>query len=63
MLRAALTVLRAHDIAGRPCPSGMSVLGSYEAWSAAVRAPLLWLDEADPALKHASGGRTEGCGG
>ena len=50
LLRAALTVLRAHAVAGRPCADTIPALGSYEAWSAAVRAPLAWLGEADPAL-------------
>lgn len=47
LLRAALTILRAHAIAGRPCATALSALGSYEAWSAAVRAPMAWLGEAD----------------
>ncbi|MDI3308525.1 MAG: hypothetical protein QJR07_15645 [Acetobacteraceae bacterium] len=43
---AALTVLRAFHVAGRPKQS--DPLGSFEAWSRWVRDALLWLDEADP---------------
>jgi hypothetical protein len=50
LLRAALTVLRAHVVNGMPGTKGLPALGSYEAWSAAIRAPLVWLGEADPAL-------------
>ena len=43
---AAITIARAYRIAGRPnvCPS----IGSYGEWTDAVRAPLIWLGEADP---------------
>lgn len=47
LLRAALTVLRAHAVAGRPCADGLAALGGFEGWSAAVRAPLAWLGEPD----------------
>lgn len=47
LLRAALTVLRAHALAGRPAATGLAALGSYEAWSMAVRGPLSWLGEPD----------------
>src|SRR5262249_56083848 len=43
---AALTVLRAWHVAGEriePPP-----LGSFEEWSHRIRAPLLWLGQADP---------------
>lgn len=43
---AALTVLRAYHVAGRP--TKVTPLGSFEAWSRWVREPLLWLDRADP---------------
>ena len=44
-LAAALTILRAYNVAGRP---KMSVpLGSFEQWNM-VRDALIWLDEADP---------------
>lgn len=43
---AALTVLRAFHVAGRPRQS--EPLGSFEEWSRWVRDGLLWLDERDP---------------
>ena len=43
---AALTVLRAYHLAGRPPQA--TPLGSFEAWSRWVRDALLWLGEADP---------------
>lgn len=43
---AALTIARAYRAAGLPevCPP----IGSYSDWSRTARAPLIWLDEADP---------------
>lgn len=46
---AALTIARAHVVAGRPRPSELTPIGSFEAWDAAVRAPLAWLTGIDPA--------------
>jgi hypothetical protein len=46
LLIAALTILRAHDEAGRP--SQGSPLGSFETWWRWPRAALAWLGEADP---------------
>jgi len=43
-----LTLLRAYYAAGRP-PVEMRTMGSYEEWSAVVRAPLIWLGLPDPA--------------
>ena len=43
---AALTILRAHHVAGRPQMS--KPLGSFEEWSRRVRDALVWLGEADP---------------
>lgn len=43
---AALTILRAFHVAGRPLQRGP--LGSFEVWSRLVRDALIWLDEADP---------------
>jgi hypothetical protein len=43
---AALTILRAYHVAGRP--ERPDPLGSFEAWSDLVRGTLLWLGEADP---------------
>jgi hypothetical protein len=45
-LVAALTVLRAFHVTGRPS-QGMP-LGSFETWWSWVRGALVWLDEADP---------------
>ena len=45
-LVAALTVLRAFHVAGRPS-QGMP-LGSFETWWSWVRGALVWLGEADP---------------
>ncbi|MBL6081584.1 hypothetical protein JMJ56_26695 [Belnapia sp. T18] len=45
-LVAALTILRAYHVAGRP--ERPDPLGSYEIWSDWVRGALLWLGEADP---------------
>jgi putative DNA primase/helicase len=47
LVAAALTVMRAYVVAGRP-DQKMPVLGSFEEWSSMVRAPLVWLGEADP---------------
>jgi hypothetical protein len=45
-LVAALTVLRAYHVAGRPnCPDP---LGSFEEWSDWVRGALIWIGQADP---------------
>lgn len=44
---AALTILRAHHVAGRP-DMGATPYGRFEEWSSWVRASLLWLDFADP---------------
>ena len=46
LLIAALTVLRAYHVAGRP--DQPKALGSYEAWSSWVRGALIWCGEADP---------------
>lgn len=43
---AGLTVIRAYIMAGSPAV--YSQLGSYAAWSAMVRGPLLWLGQPDP---------------
>ena len=43
---AALTILRAYHVAGRP--NKLKPLGSFEAWSDLVRSALVWLGEADP---------------
>jgi hypothetical protein len=45
-LVAALTILRAFHVAGRP--RQVDPLGSFEDWSNWVRGALIWLGEADP---------------
>jgi hypothetical protein len=45
---AALTILRAYVLAGRPEVT-LRPMGSYEAWSRLVRAALVWAGEPDPA--------------
>jgi putative DNA primase/helicase len=48
LLGAALTILRAYVVAGRPHVE-LLPMGSYEAWSAVVRAALVWAGDVDPA--------------
>lgn len=43
---AALTVIRAYQVAGSPSVCG--AIGSYDDWSEMVRSPLIWLGHADP---------------
>ena len=43
---AVLAIARAYIVAGSPRVCGP--IGSYEQWSARVRAPLIWIGEADP---------------
>jgi hypothetical protein len=45
---AALTILRAYYVAGRPS-QGLSAWGSFEEWSATVRGAIAWLGLGDPA--------------
>lgn len=51
LVAALLTILDAYEAAGRP-RQGMIRMGSFEAWSRAVRAPLVWLGLDDPALTN-----------
>ena len=44
---AALTILRAYQVAGRPSV-GLTPLGSFETWSSWVRGALVWLGVGDP---------------
>jgi hypothetical protein len=49
LVHAALTILRAYHVAGRPkrdCP----IWGGFEDWSAQIREPMIWAGEADPFL-------------
>jgi len=46
---AALTILRAYFVAGRPKDPSLPAWGSYEAWSDLIRQCLVWLGMKDPA--------------
>lgn len=48
LLSAALTMVRAYLLAGRPCPRKLPEWGSYEAWSAVVRGAIVWAGGSDP---------------
>lgn len=52
LVRAALTILRAHHLAGRP-NMGLKPYGRFEEWSDWVRASLVWLGMPDPCLSIA----------
>ena len=45
---AALTVLRAWVLAGRPIPPGLKPWGSFEGWARTVCAAVVWAGLADP---------------
>jgi len=47
MVTAALTILRAWHVAGRPKPQGWTAFGSFEGWEP-IRQALMWLGEVDP---------------
>lgn len=47
-LRACLTILRAHAVAGYPVPNDLSSLGGFDDWNRKIRGALLWLGRADP---------------
>lgn len=47
LIQAALTVLRAYHVAGRPDQS-LAPWGGFGEWSATIRAALVWLGQADP---------------
>lgn len=51
-MTAALTILRAHHIAGRPAAE-LTPFGSFSEWSAWIRASIVWLDMPDPCLSLA----------
>lgn len=48
IVRAALTIIEAHRLAGKPV-SDVPPIGSFEEWSLACRHSLIWLGEPDPA--------------
>jgi hypothetical protein len=49
LLSAALTILRAFHVAGRPT-DGLASWGSFSTWSALVRGAIVWTGLADPFL-------------
>lgn len=49
VLSAALTLLRAYVVAGRPA-QGLPVMGSFESWSDLVRSAIVWRGLPDPAV-------------
>ena len=53
LVRAALTILRAYQLAG--CPGvGLRPYGRFENWSAEIRSPLVWAGAADPVTTRES---------
>lgn len=48
LVAAALTILRAYEVAGRPGAKELPEFGSFEQWSSRVRGALVWLGLADP---------------
>lgn len=51
LLSAALTVLRAYVVAGKPAQP-IVPYGSFEEWSGWIRSALVWLGETDPCLSR-----------
>src|SRR5262249_51169876 len=47
LLAAALTILRAYCVAGRPAP-GLTPWGSFDGWSNLVRSAVVWSGLPDP---------------
>lgn len=54
LVAAALTVLRAFAVAGRPGLDRLTPFGRFEAWSATVRGALVWCGEPDPCETRAA---------
>lgn len=48
LVHAGLTVLRAHQCAGKPASHGLKPMNGFNQWSAIVRGALVWLDMPDP---------------
>jgi len=51
LLSAALTILRAYIVAGKP-KQPIAPYGSFEEWSDWIRSALVWLGETDPCLSR-----------
>ncbi len=49
LVSAALTVLRAFHVAGRPKQPDIKQIGSFEEWNELIRSALVWVGEPDPA--------------
>jgi hypothetical protein len=54
LVAAALTILRAFCVAGRPRTADLAPWGSFEAWSDLIRGAIVWLDLPDPGLTRAA---------
>lgn len=54
LVAAALTVLRAYVVAGKPGARDLEPFGRFEDWSALVRGALVWAGEADPCATRAN---------
>lgn len=50
LVHAALTILRAYHVAGRPTAAALKPYASYESWSEQVRGAVTWLGLPDPVL-------------
>jgi putative DNA primase/helicase len=48
LIQAALTILRAHHMAGYPERNNLSRLGGFDTWSDVIRGAIVWLGMADP---------------
>lgn len=51
LVKAALTILRAYHVAGRP-KQNIPQFGRFEDWSDLIRSSLVWLDMADPCVSR-----------
>ena len=49
LVSAALTILRAYHVAGRPKQDSIKQIGSFEAWNDFIRSALIWAGQPDPA--------------
>ncbi|MEM9627817.1 MAG: toprim domain-containing protein [Pseudomonadota bacterium] len=48
LIAAALTILKAYHVAGRPMDGALTTFGRFEGWSRMIREPLVWLGMPDP---------------
>ena len=53
LIAAALTILRAYEVAGRPAHEWGAPIGSFEEWDARIRGVCAWIGLDDPALGRA----------